>query len=169
MAKNLSNIILIGMPGSGKSAVGVLLAKLSGKAFVDTDVLIQTQQGRTLQDIVDHDGYLALRAIEEKALLEFSCRSCVVATGGSAVYSQAAMERLKSDGTAVFLNVDIATLKERVHDYETRGLAKRPEQTVEDLFTERYALYRRYADITVDCTGLNQEEVCAQIMNELGV
>ncbi len=167
MKRNPSNIVLIGMPGSGKSTVGVILAKLTGRDFIDTDVLIQAEDGRSLQDIVDEDGYLVLREIEEKALLGLTCAHHVIATGGSAVYSCRAMAHLKTDGIAVFLNVDMDTLKARVHDYDTRGLAKRPDQSVDDLFTERYALYRQYADVTIDCVGLTHEEVCAKIILEL--
>lgn len=168
MTDERSNIVLIGMPGSGKSTVGVMLAKLTARNFVDTDVLIQTALRRTLQDIVDRDGYLALRRIEENVLLELDCRNHVIATGGSAVYSQPAMTHLKSAGIAVFLNVDLRTLKSRVQDYETRGLAKRPDQGLGDLFRERFALYETYADITIDCIGRTHEEVCAQIIKELG-
>lgn len=164
MADNPYNIVLVGMPGSGKSTVGVILAKLMSLNFVDTDVIIQTQQGRSLQDIVDGEGYLALRKIEEEALLKLDCRNHVIATGGSAVYSQAAMNHLKSNGIVVFLNVDMETLKIRVNDFDTRGLAKRPDQSVDDLFAERFALYRQYADVTVDCVGLTHEEVCARII-----
>ncbi len=164
---NPTNIVLIGMPGSGKSTVGVILAKLTARNFVDTDVLIQTHQGRSLQNIVDREGYMMLRAIEEKILLALDSRDHVIATGGSAVYSDAAMAHLKSGGTVVFLHVDMATLKARVHDYDTRGLAKRPDQTVDDLFAERFALYRKYADITIECIDLTHEEVCARIIGEL--
>ncbi len=167
MDKPSSNIVLIGMPGAGKSTIGVLLAKLLGMDFADTDVLIQAQQGRSLQDIVDHDGYLALRAIEENSILSLHCRHSVIATGGSAVYSQTAMAHLKKEGIAVFLNVDIAVLKARVHDYDTRGLAKRPDQMVEDLFAERFALYRRYADVTIECSGLSHDGVCSKIIENL--
>ncbi|HUI68752.1 MAG TPA: shikimate kinase [Nitrospirota bacterium] len=167
MAGKPSNIVLIGMPGSGKSTVGIILAKLTGRDFVDTDVLIQTQQGRALQDIVDRDGYVALRAIEGKILLALDCRNHVIATGGSAVYCHAAMTHLKSGGIVVFLDVDLQTLEKRVHDYETRGLAKRPDQSVTDLFAERSALYRQYADVTIDCVGLSHEEVCAKIVEDL--
>lgn len=155
------------MPGSGKSTVGILLAKLTALDFIDTDILIQTTFKRSLQDIVDRDGSQALRRIEEEVLLRLDCREHVIATGGSAVYSDAAMAHLKSGGRVVFLQVDLATLKARVRDYTTRGLAKRPDQTVDDLFAERSALYRKYADITIECSGLNHEEVCKKIIQEL--
>jgi shikimate kinase len=163
----ISNIILIGMPGSGKSTVGIMLAKLTARDFLDTDVLIQSLHRRSLQDIVDRDGYRELRRIEEEVLLKLDCRHHVIATGGSAVYSDAAMAHLKKHGTTVFLSVDLATLRQRVHDYDTRGLAKRPDQTLEDLFDERGALYKKYADIIVNCIGLSHEQVCAKIVDEL--
>ena len=159
-----SNLILIGMPGAGKSTVGVILAKQTSRDFVDTDVLIQASQGRTLQDIVDTDGYVALRKIEEDVLRGLSVRNCVIATGGSAVYSDSAMSHLKSDGLVVFLDVDLSTLTSRIHNIHSRGIAKRPEQSLEDLFEERLVLYRKYADITIACAGLSQEEVCMQII-----
>lgn len=168
MTKYITNIILIGMPGSGKSTIGIILAKLTARSFIDTDVLIQMEQGRSLQDIVDHEGYLVLRDIEEKILLRLDCRNHVIATGGSAVYSNAAMEHMKQEGIIVFLDVDLATLESRVSDFDSRGLAKRPDQTVTDLFLERRVLYRKYADITIDCTALTHEEVCTGIIKELG-
>ncbi len=167
MKANPSNIVLIGMPGSGKSTVGVLLAKFTSRSFIDTDILIQMEQGRCLQDIVDRDGYLSLRRIEEDILLKLDCRNHVIATGGSAVYSQAAMENLKKDGIIVFLDVDLPTLLSRVSDFATRGLAKRPDQSVADLFAERLALYQKYADVTIGSIGLTHEDVCASIVTEL--
>lgn len=162
-----SNIVLIGMPGSGKSTVGVILAKMASLDFVDSDILIQRATGNSLQEIVDHEGYMALRKIEEEVLLELECRDHVIATGGSAVYSPAAMAHLKKDGVIVFLDVDIDTLKERIRNHETRGLAKRPDQTIEELFEERLALYREYADITISGVGLTQEDVCTAILKWL--
>ena len=155
------------MPGAGKSTVGVILAKLTSRDFVDTDVLIQISQGRLLQDIVDTEGYRALRKIEEDILLGLHCGHHVIATGGSAVYSPVAMERLKSSGIVVFLDVDLLTLESRVRDFDTRGLAKRPDQSFSDLFKERIILYRKYADVTINCRGLSQEEVCAQIIKKV--
>jgi len=168
MTENASNIVLIGMPGSGKSTVGVILAKMTSHDFVDTDVLIQTLAGRSLQDIVDTENHLALRRIEEDVILGLNCRNHVIATGGSAVYSHDAMMHLKSNGLMVFLDVDLPTLQSRVIDFDTRGLAKRPDQSFSDLFHERYPLYSRYADVTVACSTLIQEEVCAKIINALG-
>lgn len=162
-----SNIVLIGMPGSGKSTVGVILAKLMSLDFVDTDVLIQTSQRRSLQDIVDREGHMVLRRIEEEILLGLDCRNCVIATGGSAAYSHSAMTHLKSDGVVVFLDVDLPTLESRVGDFETRGLAKRADQSFAELFEERFGLYTEYADLTVKCADLVQDAVCVRIIDEL--
>ncbi|MGA8181805.1 MAG: shikimate kinase [Desulfobacterales bacterium] len=164
MLKNPSNIVLIGMPGSGKSTIGVILAKLTGRDFIDTDLLIQTSLGRTLQYIVDTRGYMALREVEERILLKLDCFNHVIATGGSAVYSHAAMTHLKSNGTAVFLNVALPVLEARIRDYATRGLAKRPDQSLDDLFKERFTLYTKYADITIECKHFTQEEICENII-----
>lgn len=155
------------MPGAGKSTVGVILAKLTSRDFIDTDVLIQISQGRLLQDIIDTEGYMALRRIEEVILLGLHCYNHVIATGGSAVYSHAAMEHLKSNGIVVFLDVDLSTLESRIRDFDTRGLAKRPDQSLSELFEERAILYRKHADVTVDCVDLFQEKVCAQIIKRI--
>jgi shikimate kinase len=152
------------MPGAGKSTVGILLAKLTGRNFLDTDLLIQTLQGRSLQDIVDTEGHMALRKIEEEVLSGLNCQHHVIATGGSAVYSEAAMTHLKSSGIVVFLDVELSTLESRIRDFATRGLAKRRNQTFADLFHERIVLYRKYADITIECSGLSDEQVCARII-----
>lgn len=162
-----SNIVLIGMPGSGKSTAGIILAKKMSMAFVDTDVLIQTSVGKLLQNIVDEKGYDQLRKIEESLLLDLCLKDHVIATGGSAVYSDAAMTHLKSDGVIVFLDADLATLETRVGDFSNRGLAKRPDQSFAQLYDERQSLYRQYADITIYCPDISQEEVCNLIIEEL--
>jgi shikimate kinase len=148
------------MPGSGKSTVGVILAKLTSFNFVDTDVLIQVSHGQSLQDIVDTAGHMTLREFEEKELLTLNVHNHVIATGGSAVYSHSAMEHLKTDGIVVFLNVDLPTLESRIYDFDTRGLAKRPDQNIADLFDERFSLYTKYADVTIDCMDATQEDPC---------
>ena len=166
MSLSNSNIVLIGMPGSGKSTIGVILAKRSSHDFVDTDLLIQSAAQRSLQDILDQDGYLRLRELEEEALLTLDVHNHVISTGGSAVYSALAMEHLKRNGICVYLNVSLDTLRSRIADYETRGIARRPDQSFEDLFEERTRLYRQYADITVDGDGLTQEAVCSEILEK---
>jgi len=162
-----SNIVLIGMPGAGKSTVGVILAKLASLSFMDTDVLIQTCEGRSLQTIIDSQGYLVLRGIEERILLGLECRDHVIATGGSAVYSQAAMAHLAEGGRIVFLDADLATLESRALDLGRRGIAKHPGQSFAELFEERHKLYAAYADVTVDCRGLTHDMVCAKIFDTL--
>jgi shikimate kinase len=145
------SVILIGMPGAGKSTIGVLLAKELGLGFVDTDLLIQIREGVTLQQILDRSDYLNLRHIEEEVLLELDCHG-LVATGGSAVYSEVSMEHLRGCGPIVYLDVPVDVLRRRIHDYDRRGIARRPDQSFADLFAERTALYRRHADVTVTCT-----------------
>ncbi|MDR3629034.1 MAG: shikimate kinase [Desulfocapsaceae bacterium] len=168
MLKDKSNIVLIGMPGSGKSTVGIILAKMTARNFIDTDILIQLREERPLQDIVNTDGPMTLRKVEEEVLLTVACRNHVIATGGSAAYSHAAMSHLKKDGIVIFLHAELETLKARIHNYETRGLAKRPEQSFADLFDERRALYQQYADIIIESDDLTQERVCLDIMHALG-
>lgn len=166
---NKTNIILIGMPGSGKSTVGVILAKRLAMDFLDTDILIQKNADRTLQEIVDREGHMALRSLEERTLAAIDCRNHVIATGGSAVYSKPAMRHLKKSGAAIFLHADLAALQNRVWNYETRGIAKLPGQSLQDLFAERMALYERYADLTVHSSHLNHDQVCEAIIGQLQV
>jgi shikimate kinase len=158
------NLILIGMPGSGKSTVGKMVAERLGLRFVDTDRLIESAEGRSLQEIVDRDGYRALRRIEERLLVRLCFRDHVIATGGSVVYSHAAMTHLKTAGIAVLLDADLSTLRGRVRDYATRGLAKAPDQSLESLFEERAPLYQRYADLVIPCGQDSQEEVADRLI-----
>lgn len=158
---------MIGMPGSGKSTVGVILAKMLTRPYLDSDILIQLKEKRSLQDIVDEDGYLVLRDIEEQVLLDIKCENHIVATGGSAAYSDLAMQHLRSNGIVIFLDASLDTLRSRIHNYETRGLAKRADQSFEDLFRERFELYTRYADIVIDSNDRTQDEVCDDIHEQL--
>lgn len=162
----ISNIVLVGMPGAGKSTIGVILAKALGLGFVDTDILIQQETGKTLQGIIDASGYLALREIEEKVLSQAAFSRHVIATGGSAVYSPAAMSHLRATGVIVFLRVESAELERRVRDYHVRGIARRPDQSFHDLYCERSELYELYADIIIDCGERTMEDICQEISRE---
>ena len=157
------------MPGVGKSAVGALLAKAASRDFLDTDVYIQAQQARRLQDIIDLDGIEVFCAIEERAVLSLACRSCVIATGGSVVYSEAAVRHLKSAGVLVHLDLDLALLEKRLTDLNSRGVVMPRGQTLAALFAERQPLYRRCADLTIDCAGRTHEQVVAEITEALGL
>ncbi len=162
-----TNAVLIGMPGAGKSTNGLLLAKALGKDFVDTDVLIQVREGKTLQLIMDNSDYLALRQIEESVLTGIDAQNTVIATGGSAVYSEDGMSHLRANGTIVYLETPLETLEQRIHDYETRGIAKHPEQSFDDLFSERSKLYNKYADIVIHCDQQPPEEVVQSVLDAL--
>ena len=167
MGEEIRHVILIGMPGAGKSTVGKFLARALAMKFIDTDTLIEERLGRSLQDIVNREGHLALREIEEETLLSFDPTRYVVATGGSAVYSRSAMEHLKVGGVTVFLDVDLETLESRIDDFGERGIARRPGQSFAELFDERYPLYTQYADITIHNAGLTPEAACDKIIAEL--
>lgn len=167
MVPDSRNLIFVGMPGSGKSTVGVLVAKRLGLGFTDTDLLIQQTAGRTLQDIVNSEGYLALRQVEEQVLLNLHVQKHVISTGGSAVYSEAAMRHLEAGGLVVFLDISLETVVARIGDYSLRGISKRPEQSLVELYQERAALYSRYADITIQGDELNQEQVCDALIDQL--
>ena len=158
-----SNIVLIGMPGAGKSTIGVLLAKRRALDFVDTDLLIQRKYGDALQEIVNTEGYLKLRDIEEEVICSTKRHEHVIATGGSAVYSEKAMMHLKERAIVVFLNVTFEEITRRVTDFDSRGIAMREDQTFEDLFNERYPLYERYADYSIDCNLKNQDTITNEI------
>lgn len=152
------------MPGAGKSTLGILLAKQLGAEFVDTDILIQVDQGATLQEILEATGHLSLRRIEEQILIELSASGKVIATGGSAVYSEAGMQQLKANGTVIFLDLSLSTLTARVTDLDRRGIACRPDQSFADLFAERRPLYQQYADVTIDCDHQNPAQTLAKIV-----
>lgn len=157
------NVILIGMPGAGKSTVGVLLAKRLGLDFIDTDLLIQRRHGRRLQQIIDLEGLDRFLRLEEEVLLDLHAQGAVVATGGSAIYTESGMAALKGSGTAVFLDVPLPTLKKRIRDIDSRGLAVEPGETLVDLYRRRLPLYRYHADLQVDGSGKSAEEMAAAV------
>jgi shikimate kinase len=156
MTKKTSKaIVLIGMPGVGKSTVGVLLAKSLGLGFIDTDRTIEKYVNSGLQKYINQNGYQSLRTAEEQVLLKEDVSAKVVATGGSAVYSDAGMIHLKSQGMVIFLDLPQDQLERRITNFTTRGIARRPNQSFSSLFNERRELYLRYADIQVDCNTLD--------------
>ena len=159
----LKNITLIGMPGAGKSTVGHLLAKHLQFEFIDTDKLICQQQQRTLQDIVNEDGYMQLCRFEEQAVLSIAADKAVIATGGSTVYSTTAMQHLSSLSKIIYLSVPYKVIEDRIKNLDTRGLVKKPWQSLYDLYVERTELYEKYAEITV-AADMTAELVAEGIM-----
>lgn len=145
----MKSVVLIGMPGSGKSTIGVLLAKELRRNFVDTDLLIQERTGRALQDILDEDGIPAFLRIESETVVAYHPRGEIVATGGSVVYSEDAMRHLAEHGVCVYLECPHEVLEERLANLDSRGVVRLPGQTVADLLSEREPLYRRWASLTV--------------------
>ena len=158
----METVSLIGMPGSGKSTVGVLLAKRLVRSFLDTDLLIQEAAGSSLQEYLHHHGYLALRELERQIVVGLDPGPAVIATGGSAVYSTDAISHLRSRGAIVYLHIGYQVMVARLGDYSQRGITMGPNDTLMDMFTEREPRYRRAATCTVDAS-LTPEEVCGQI------
>lgn len=160
-------ISLIGMPGAGKSTVGVILAKLCGLRFVDSDIDIQLREGATLQEILEVHGHRYLRAVEEEVLLALPLERAVIATGGSVVYSPRIMARLRAAGPVVYLRVELPTLERRVAAAPLRGIASAAGLSFADIHAERCPLYERYADLTVDATAASADAIAAQILHRL--
>ncbi len=162
-----NTISLVGMPGTGKSTVGVLLAKLTGLRFVDTDLDIQVQEEATLQEILEAHDYRYLRQVEEQVLLNLQLDHALVSTGGSVVYSAASMARLKSLGPVIFLHTDLVTLEQRVAAAPLRGIASDGDQSFAQVFAERTPLYEQYADYTVITADNTPEQVAAEALRLL--
>ena len=161
------SVVLIGMPGAGKSTVGILLAKELGLSFLDTDVEIQVQYQQSLQDILENRGYLALREIEEQVILGLRIDSTVIATGGSAVYGERAMDHLKDHAIVVFIDVPLPILSSRINNYDSRGIARQSGMSFQDLFEERSRLYKKCADIQVQGEFLVPADIVAQVIQML--
>ena len=164
MSRTFTGIVLIGMPSAGKSTLGALLADTLSLDFIDTDRSIEKFLDRNLQDVIDEDGYMALRAAEEKVLLKETVTNKVIATGGSAVYSEKGMNYLKIEGLTVLLDLPQKILEDRITNFSTRGIARRPDQTFTCLFNERRALYLQHADIIVDCLDLSIDQVLERLI-----
>ena len=163
-------ITLIGMPASGKSCIGVVLAKVLSKDFVDTDLVIQRREKKTLADLIEERGLDGFLAAEEAAILATAqaAGDTVIATGGSAVYSERAMQELRKKGTVVYLMVAPEESEKRLGDMKARGVVAKHAATPAEVFAERKPLYERYADLTVDEEGLSLEETVAEIVKKLG-
>ncbi len=158
------NIVLIGMPGCGKSTVGVLLAKTLLCDFIDTDLVIQNKYQKGLCDLINEYGLAGFKDIENSVLRGINCNNSVIATGGSAVYGKEAMQNLKKDAVTVYLKLSSDEIKGRIKNITTRGIAMEEGTTIEILHSERAPLYEQYADITIDCSGLCAEDVVGEII-----
>ena len=167
MMAGKENIILIGMPASGKSTVGVILAKILGKEFIDTDIVIQRREGTTLQEIIDKEGIDHFLRCEEKALLSTDVTNTVISTGGSAVYSDTAMKHLSEAAVVVYLKVGLDDLKKRLKGIKERGVVMKPGESLEDMYEARSVLYEKYADITVSEENSQIEETVSAVTEAL--
>ncbi|MCD8073770.1 MAG: shikimate kinase [Lachnospiraceae bacterium] len=163
----MNNLTLIGMPGAGKSTVGIVLAKVLGYDFIDSDLLIQKEEGQLLWQIIERCGLDGFRAIEDRVNAQITVDQTVIATGGSVIYCTQAMEHLRSIGTIVYLKISCEELAGRLGDLSQRGVTIKPGQTLDDLYTERVPLYEKYADITVDITGLSVTEAIEKIQHKI--
>lgn len=161
------NIVLIGMPGVGKSTVGVILAKVLGYQFVDADLVIQQQEGKLLREIIEEVGTDGFIQVENRVNAGLKCNKTIIATGGSVIYGQEAMEHLKEIGTIVYLEVSFPTLEKRLSDIKGRGVVLKEGQTLYGLYEERTPLYEKYADVRVSEEGLSVEETVEQLVNKL--
>ncbi len=155
MTSKLNNITLIGMPASGKSTVGVLLAKRLGFSFVDVDIVIQEQEGRLLKDIIATEGQDGFLAVENRINAGLNVRHSVIAPGGSVIYGKEAMEHLKEISTVVYLKLSYESVEERLGNLVDRGVVLKDGMTLRDLYEERVPYYEKYADITIDENGLD--------------
>ena len=163
----MDNIILIGMPGVGKSTAGVILAKILGYQFIDADILIQQEEGKLLKEIIAEVGVEGFIQVENRVNSQIQCERSVVATGGSVVYGKEAMEHLKSIGRVVYLKVDFDTIDSRLGNLKGRGVVLKEGQDLKGLYEERIPRYEKYADIVVDQTGCSVEETIEKLVKML--
>lgn len=160
----MENLTLIGMPGSGKSTVGVVLAKTLGFSFLDVDLVIQERQGALLQELLDRHGDQGFLDLEGETICSLSPKRTVLAPGGSCVLRASAMAHLKSLGPIVYLRLSYPALEGRIHNLATRGIAFAPGQTLKDVYDQRRPLYERWADLTVDADGQRLEDTLAAVI-----
>lgn len=164
-----NNIVLIGMPGVGKSTVGVILAKIIGYKFLDTDLIIQDEEKRLLKEIIESEGVDGFINIENRINSRLEAEGCVIATGGSVVYGKEAMEHLSDIGTIVYLKLDYRKLKYRLGNIRNRGVVIRSGQRLIDLYNERVPLYEKYADIIIDENGCGIEKTVNKILGAINL
>lgn len=155
------------MPASGKSTLGVVLAKTLGMKFIDTDLLIQESENKKLQEILDGSGMEEFLRIEERVLSGLEAFNSVISTGGSAVYSDIAMRHLKSIGDIVYIKLSLGEVERRLKNIKTRGIAMKPGETLADLYNKRVPLYEKYADITIETDGMGIEESIEVLIKQL--
>ena len=161
----MSAIAIDGPAGAGKSTIGVVLAKVLGYQFLDSDLLIQKQEKRRLSEIIEEEGYKGFKDVENRVNASIEAENTVIATGGSVVYCEEAMEHLKSIGTVVYLKLSLNALSKRLGNLKGRGVLLREGQNLTDLYEERTPLYEKYADITVNEYGLNVEQTIDKILS----
>ena len=161
------NVILIGMPGAGKSTVGVVLAKSMGYRFLDSDLLIQEETGRLLHEIITEKGLDGFLQVENDVNSKICASRSVIATGGSVVYGEGAMAHLKEIGTVVYLKLSCEKIRKRLGDLKQRGVALKDGQTLDDLYAERIPLYEKYADITINCGQKTIRAIVAEVARRL--
>lgn len=164
----MSNIVLIGMPGSGKSTVGVLLAKMTGRMFLDSDLLIQHEEGKKLYEIIRDNGAEYFKQAENRVNSAIDVKNTVIATGGSVVYCKEAMEHLKKIGKVVYLKLSCEEIERRISDLPTRGVLMKEGFTIKNLYDERTPLYEKYADVTVVCGGDDVMTNAKRIAEKIG-
>lgn len=162
------NIILIGMPGAGKSTVGVVLAKKLGYAFIDSDLVIQEKYGRLLHELIEENGVEGFWKIENDVNASLDTHRSIIATGGSAVYGAEAMEHLRTIGTVIYLQLPYEEVADRLGDLNARGVTLMPGQTLKDLYEERTPLYEKYAHVVISCSGKMLREIVAEIAEVTG-
>lgn len=159
----MKNIVLIGMPGAGKSTVGVVLAKRMGMSFMDSDLVIQEQEGKMLHEIIEKIGTEGFLEVEDRVNAGIKPKNTVIATGGSVVYGKNAMEHLSQIGTVCYLKLSYESIADRLGDLAKRGVALKDGQTLMDLYQERIPLYEKYAKLTIDCENKNIREIVGEI------
>lgn len=166
---NKDNIILIGMPASGKSTAGVVLAKFLGYDFIDTDILIQEKTGKLLHEIISEKGLEEFKKIEENINASVCCHKSIISPGGSVIYGKKAMQHFKEIGTVIYLKLPYTEVEKRLGNLKSRGVVLQEKQTLLDLYNERVPYYEKYADITIDETGLSVEETIGIIAEKMGI